>query len=81
MTGLRIALSDDHAVVRAGLRMLLETQPGWTVVAESSDAESAARDVAVHRPDVLVLDLAMPGRPSLEVLRELRTGCRRPRRW
>jgi two-component system response regulator NreC len=72
MTRLRIALSDDHAVVRAGLRMVLETQSGWMVVAESGDAGGAARDVAVHRPDVLVLDLTMPGRPSLEVLRDLR---------
>jgi two-component system response regulator NreC len=72
MSPLRIALSDDHAVVRAGLRLLLEAQPGWTVVAESGDAESAARDVRIHHPDVLVLDLIMPGRSSLDVLHELR---------
>jgi two-component system, NarL family, response regulator NreC len=71
MSPLRIALSDDHAVVRTGLRLLLEAQPGWTVVAESGDAEGAARDVRAHHPDVLVLDLIMPGRSSLEVLREL----------
>jgi two-component system, NarL family, response regulator NreC len=59
-------------VVRTGLRLLLETQPGWKVVAESGDAETAARDVRMHHPDVLVLDLIMPGRASLEVLRELR---------
>ena len=72
MTELRIVLCDDHAVVRAGLRLLLEAQPGWRVVAESGDAETAARDVRDHRPDVLVLDLTMPGRSSLEVLPELR---------
>lgn len=72
MSHFRLVLSDDHAVVRAGLRFLLEAQPGWEVVAESGDADSAAAQVRLHRPDVLVLDLAMPGRPSLEVLPELR---------
>jgi two-component system response regulator NreC len=65
---LRIVLSDDHSIVRAGLRMLLEAEPGWEVVAESADAETAARQVRGHKPDVLVLDLNMPGRPPLEVL-------------
>ena len=65
---LRIVLSDDHPVVRAGIRMVLEAEPGWEVVAESADAETAARQVRGHKPDVLVLDLAMPGRPSLDVV-------------
>jgi two-component system response regulator NreC len=69
---LRIVLADDHAVVRAGIRMLLEAQAGWEVVAESADAETAARRVRGHKPDVLVLDLSMPGRSSLDVLPELR---------
>jgi two-component system response regulator NreC len=69
---LRIVLSDDHLVVRAGIRMLLEAEPGWEVVAESADADTAARQVSGHKPDVLVLDLAMPGRPSLEVVTEVR---------
>jgi two-component system response regulator NreC len=69
---LRIVLSDDHAVVRAGLRMLLESQPGWEVVAESADAETAARQVRGHKPDVLVLDLMMPGRPPLDVVPQVR---------
>ena len=69
---LRIVLSDDHPVVRAGLRMLLESQPGWEVVAESADAETAARQVRGHKPDVLVLDLTMPGRPSLDVIQQIR---------
>jgi two-component system response regulator NreC len=72
MSQLRIALSDDHAVVRAGLRLLLGARPGWQVVAQSGDAEGAVRDVRIHRPDVLVLDLTMPGRSSLDVLPELR---------
>jgi len=76
---LRIVLADDHAVVRAGIRLLLDAVPGWTVVAECADADAAVREVREQRPDVLVLDLAMPGRPSLEAIRELRrdaTGTR-----
>ena len=69
---LRIVLADDHAVVRAGIRMLLESQPGWEVVAESADADSAARQVRGHKPDVLILDLAMPGRSSLDVVPQIR---------
>jgi two-component system response regulator NreC len=69
---LRIVLSDDHPVVRSGIRMLLEAEPGWQVVAESADADTAARQVRGHKPDVLVLDLAMPGRPSLEVVPQVR---------
>lgn len=52
--------------------MLLEAEPGFEVVAEASTAEDALRYVRAHRPSVLVLDLNMPGRPSLEVLPEVR---------
>jgi two-component system response regulator NreC len=71
VSDLRIVLADDHAVVRAGLRMLLDAEPGWEVVAESADADSAARQVRGHRPDVLVLDLTMPGRSGLAILPDL----------
>jgi two-component system response regulator NreC len=69
---LRLVLADDHVVVRAGLRMLLETVPGWEVVAESGDADSARRQVHGHHPDVLILDLTMPGGSSLAILPRLR---------
>jgi two-component system response regulator NreC len=69
---LRIVLADDHAIVRAGIRMLVESVPGWEVVAECGDAESAARRARGHHADVLLLDLTMPGRPSLEVLPDIR---------
>jgi two-component system, NarL family, response regulator NreC len=69
---LRIVLTDDHPVVRAGIRMLLEAEPGWEVVAESADADTAARQVRSHKPDVLVLDFTMPGRPTLDVLAQVR---------
>jgi two-component system response regulator NreC len=68
---LRIVLADDHAVVRAGVRRILEEVPGWSVVAECGDTDAAVAAVRAQRADVLVLDLAMPGRPSLAVLQDL----------
>ena len=56
-----IVLADDHAVVRAGLRLLLDQAGGLRVVSEAGDAESALRAVLGHKPAVLVLDLNMPG--------------------
>jgi two-component system response regulator NreC len=66
--GISIVLADDHTVVRRALRMLLEEEPGFEVVAEAEDAEGAIRYVRGHKPDVLILDLNMPGRPSLEAI-------------
>ncbi len=68
----RIVLADDHAVVRAGIRMVLDVTPGCHVVAVCGAADTAARQVRGHHPDVLVLDLAMPGRSSLDALTEIR---------
>lgn len=65
-------LADDHVVVRSALRMLLEAEPGLKVVAEAGDADTVVRDVARHRPDVLILDLNMPGQPSLEAVPAVR---------
>src|SRR3954451_18780443 len=64
-----IVLADDHAVVRSGLRLLLDQAGGLHVVAEAGDAESAVRSVLGHKPRVLVLDLNMPGElTSLEAI-------------
>jgi len=63
-----IVLADDHELVRAGIRKVLEDEPGFEVVAEAGDAETAARYVLGHKPHVLVLDLSMPGLPSLDAL-------------
>jgi len=59
-----IVVADDHHVVRSGLRLLLEVEENFTVVAEAADAESALRSVLGHKPAVLVLDLNMPGNMS-----------------
>jgi two-component system response regulator NreC len=69
---IRIVLADDHAVVRAGLRMLLERDGDLQVVAEAGDLESASRYVRGHHPGVLVLDLNMPGGSSLEAIPAIR---------
>ncbi len=63
-----VVLADDHEIVRNGIRMVLEAQPDFEVVAEAGDADTAARYVLGHKPTVLVLDLSMPGTPSLEIL-------------
>jgi two-component system, NarL family, response regulator NreC len=68
----RIVIADDHSVVRRGLRQLLELENGFEVVAEAIDVDSARRYVAGHRPDVLVLDLSMPGGSSLDAIPVLR---------
>jgi two-component system response regulator NreC len=60
-----IVLADDHQVVRQGLRMLLEAEEGFEVLDEAGDVETAMRKVLAYRPQVLVLDLQMPGEPSL----------------
>ncbi len=65
---IRIVLADDHPVVRSGLRLLLEEQADFEVVAEAGDVEQARRYVLGHHPDVLVLDLNMPGGSSLEAI-------------
>jgi two-component system, NarL family, response regulator NreC len=58
---IKIVLADDHAVVRKGLRLLLDGEDGFEVVAEAGTADDAMRYVRAHRPAVLVLDLNMPG--------------------
>jgi two-component system response regulator NreC len=69
---IRIVLADDHPVVRHGLRMLLDEQPDFEVVAEAGTVEDAARYVRGHHPSVLVLDLNMPGGSTREAIPRLR---------
>jgi two-component system, NarL family, response regulator NreC len=69
---IRIVLADDHTVVRSGLKMLLESETDFEVVAEASDVDTARRYVLGHHPRVLVLDLNMPGGSSLEAIPVIR---------
>lgn len=71
MSGLRIFIADDHAVVRHGLRALLEARPGWTVAGEASDGREAVEKVRELKPDVVVMDLSMPQLGGLEATREI----------
>lgn len=66
-----IVIADDHAVVRSGLRMLLDAEPGFEVVAETGDVAATLRSVKGHRPAVLVLDLNMAGESSLPAIPSL----------
>jgi two-component system response regulator NreC len=67
-----VVIADDHAVVRKGLRLLVEAEPGLRVVAEAGTVPDALRMARAHRPSVLVLDLNMPGGSSLEAIPTLR---------
>jgi two-component system response regulator NreC len=69
---IRLVLADDHAVVRAGLRLLLDAESDFEVVAEAGDVDAARRYVRGHHPDVLILDLNMPGGSSLEAIPVIR---------
>jgi two-component system, NarL family, response regulator NreC len=69
-----LVIADDHAVVRKGLRLLIDAEPGLRVVAEAGDVPDAVRLTKAHRPTVLVLDLNMPGGSSLEAIPEIAAG-------
>jgi DNA-binding NarL/FixJ family response regulator len=75
MPPLRILIADDHSVVRAGLRMLLESHEDWEVVAEASDGRDAVEKATKLRPDVAVLDIGMPLLNGVEATRRIRTTC------
>jgi DNA-binding NarL/FixJ family response regulator len=66
---IRVVLVDDHPIVLQGLQQLFERQPDFTVVAACPGAEAALQAVRTHRPDVLILDLRMPGKSGLDLLR------------
>ena len=71
-TPIRVVLADDHALMRRGLRQLLDGEQDVTVIAEADDLASVARHVHDGEPHVLVLDLGMPGGSSIEAIGELR---------
>jgi two-component system response regulator NreC len=76
---IRVVLADDHPLVREGLRALLEADPEFSVVGQADDGVDVPALVDEHRPDVVVLDLMMPGRGGLDVTRELTQHPHPPR--
>jgi DNA-binding NarL/FixJ family response regulator len=72
MTTVRVLLADDHALVRAGIRALLQNLEGVTVVAETGNGADVLEFARAHRPDVVLLDISMPGLGGLEVGAQLR---------
>lgn len=77
MSPVRVVLADDHTLVRAGIRSLLESIDGVQVVGESGDGRETLELIAKHRPDVALLDIAMPGLNGIEVAK--RTARESPR--
>ena len=69
---IRVLLVDDHAVVREGYRRLIEMHPGIDVVAEAQDAASGYLAFKTSRPDVTVVDISMPGRGGIDLVRQIR---------
>ena len=69
---LRILIADDHEIVRKGLKTLLSSRPGWTVCAEAASGREAIALAAQLRPDIIVMDITMPGLNGLEATRRIR---------
>jgi len=69
---IRVVLVDDHTILRQGLRMLIDAEPDMAVIGEASDGDEAVSLATELQPDVLILDLSMPGRGGLVVLPELK---------
>lgn len=69
---LRILVADDHGIVRSGIRMLIERQPGMRVVAEAGDGAEAVALALAERPDIAILDVSMPRLTGTQAAREIR---------
>jgi len=75
MARIRILLADDHAVLRAGLRMLISSQRDLEVVGEASDGDEAVRKAAALRPDVALVDITMPGSGGIKAIERIRQAA------
>src|SRR5205823_13663930 len=72
MQKIRVLIADDHAVLRAGLRMLINTQPDMIVVAEAGDGLEAVRQATETKPDVVVMDITMPAMGGIQAIEQIR---------
>ena len=70
---IRILIVDDHTLVREGLREILETQPDMSVVAEAGDSGTAVMQAAKEQPDVVLMDIEIPGDEAATTIRKIRT--------
>ena len=74
MKALRILVADDHDLIRRGVRTLLEAHAGWEICAEASTGREAVAKAKELEPDIAILDISMPGRSGLDVLRDLKAA-------
>ena len=72
MGNIRVLIADDHAVLRAGLRMLITAQPDMEVVGEAADGDEAVRKTLETRPDVAIVDITMPGSGGINAIERIR---------
>ncbi len=75
MNKMRILIADDHVIVREGLRTLLEAQPDMEVVVEATDGEEAVSKTKEVQPDIVLMDITMPGMNGLEATRQIKEHC------
>jgi two-component system response regulator NreC len=76
---IRVMIADDHAILRAGLKMLVNAQADMEVVSEAPDGETAVQAARETKPDVALLDLTMPGAGGMRALQEMARTCRKTR--
>lgn len=75
MASIRVLIADDHAVLRAGLRVLIDAQPDMEVVGEAADSDEAVRKVVEARPDVALMDITMPGSSGIKAIGRITDAC------